>query len=506
MPAFKPDSSFFEKIVRGAVGCRAVAQDLNRRGHRMVELERGSTDTKLWKDVKRKRVRIPDLVCSRCGVRVESRAKQAAILSMSHSATENERSWNFGMVDADWVAFPVVTAADLPRWSNGRFNGHASYWHERSWARWQAHAWVNYFTVGAFAAVPFVQLQRKGVTEGSELTIGWPATFSNYDGTVTLVAEDAVSVCRAEDGRNMPRRKFKAPQRPVVAIGDRVTAQQVLASAVAPLTIAELECRQEMSSDHIRTLLASRQRTQRFTGVKLARVRQERQFCNSVRGLFDDAEEDIYVRLEALSYLAEVCGESAGERIQPFLNHTDPQTRLEAVITLGETPTDEVIQLLSDILHDVDTPYFLRSAAAWGLGHLGGNEPARTLIRAFSAVNPALRQEALDAIVMLGTAVAPLLVDGLRDADDAISSGCAEALRQQSGAVPVERIAQQTRVADPSRWAVWLLGMLPRETVAVHIAKPEVHYAVSLLWAFAESWIARRWEFSPGPEYPENTI
>lgn len=51
----------------------------------MRELERGSTDTKLWKDVKRKRVRIPDLVCTKCGLRVESRAKTAPDLSMSHS-------------------------------------------------------------------------------------------------------------------------------------------------------------------------------------------------------------------------------------------------------------------------------------------------------------------------------------------------------------------------------------------------------------------------------------
>ena len=73
--ALKPDSSFFRKIALGAVGSRRVAQDLDRLGHRIRELERGAMDTKLWKDVKRKRVRIPDLVCERCGLRVESRAK-----------------------------------------------------------------------------------------------------------------------------------------------------------------------------------------------------------------------------------------------------------------------------------------------------------------------------------------------------------------------------------------------------------------------------------------------
>jgi len=59
--SLKPDSSFFRKITIGAVGARAVAHDLAARGHSIAELERGSLDTKLWKDVKRKQVRIPDL-------------------------------------------------------------------------------------------------------------------------------------------------------------------------------------------------------------------------------------------------------------------------------------------------------------------------------------------------------------------------------------------------------------------------------------------------------------
>ena len=96
--ALKPDSSFFQKIALGAVGSRCVAQDLDRLGHRIAELERGAMDIKLWKDVKRKRVRIPDLVCERYGLRVESRAKTKTELSMSHSLADQERAWNFGMV------------------------------------------------------------------------------------------------------------------------------------------------------------------------------------------------------------------------------------------------------------------------------------------------------------------------------------------------------------------------------------------------------------------------
>ena len=92
----KPDSSFFRKIVLGAVGSRHVARDLERLGHRIVKLERGVMETKLWKHVKRKRVRIPGLVCELYGLRVESRAKTKTELSMSYSLSAHERAWDFG--------------------------------------------------------------------------------------------------------------------------------------------------------------------------------------------------------------------------------------------------------------------------------------------------------------------------------------------------------------------------------------------------------------------------
>lgn len=112
--SLKPDSSFFRKISVGAVGARSVISDLSGHGHRIAELERGSTDTKLWKDVKRKQVRIPDLVCSRCGVRIESRAKTKRNLTMSHSPTNEARAWDYGMVGSDVVAFPICDPVTRP--------------------------------------------------------------------------------------------------------------------------------------------------------------------------------------------------------------------------------------------------------------------------------------------------------------------------------------------------------------------------------------------------------
>jgi len=137
--AFKTNSSFFRMLAVGAVGARAVQQYLNSLGHDIIELERGSLGTRIWRDVKRKRVRIPDLCCIRCGVRIESRAKTSADLSMSHSPSDAERAWYYGMLDTDWVAFPILSA-DESVWSAGGLHEQRSLWRERTLTTWHVEA------------------------------------------------------------------------------------------------------------------------------------------------------------------------------------------------------------------------------------------------------------------------------------------------------------------------------------------------------------------------------
>jgi hypothetical protein len=303
--AFKPDASFFRKIAIGAVGTRAVCSDLALKGHELVELERGSLDTKLWKDVKRKRVRIPDLVCKRCGFRVESRAKTKAELSMSHSFTDAARSWDFGMVETDCVAFPVCEATDELFWSTGRLGPTSSYWRERNWVRWRIVGHINYFSVSAFRAVSHGTHTTKGVTEGSETSIAWPATFSTRTGTVEKVDGRRVLVRRAADGH---RYTWNIPsgQQILVSPAEVVEKNQIIASAIRTLTPPEITCRGLMPPGHIGSLLRSRERTQRFAGVKLARLNRELAHRGAIKELARDTEEDVYIRLEALAYLASV--------------------------------------------------------------------------------------------------------------------------------------------------------------------------------------------------------
>ena len=189
------------------------------------------------------------------------------------------------------------------------------------------------------------------------------------------------------------------------------------------------------------------------------------------------------------------------------LKSPDQQTQLEAVIAIGETATSEAVALLSEILDRTAQPYFLRSAAAWCLGQIGGEAAITKLVQLFRDVDVKIREEALDRIVAIGRDAFPALSDHIGDADANLAAGCAEALRQQQlSDAMLRQLAPKLRVeALSSIWPVWLFGNLPRQQVAPLIAElqttaPQLHYAVSLLWSFTESWIAQRWELNPSKD------
>ena len=113
---------------------------------------------------------------------------------------------------------------------------------------------------------------------------------------------------------------------------------------------------------------------------------------------------------------------------------------------------------------------------------------------------------ALEGIASVGGPAVPLLISGLRGSAPEIAAGCAESLRQQANLSDeaIAAILGDLRSGAATPWTTWLIGHLPRDRVATAIADlqrsaPHLHYAVSVLWSFVESWIARRWELSPLP-------
>jgi hypothetical protein len=503
--SFKPDSSFFRKIVIGAVGAQAVRQNLESHGHTMAELENGSTDTKIWKDVKRKRVRIPDLVCIQCGLRVESRAKTQRSISMSHSSTDAERAWDFGMVDTDLVAFPICESITETNWSSEKLQDKQSYWRSRQRVKWRVYDFINYIRVEDLRAVSHSGSSTKGVVEGSETSIEWDAILSTREGIVEYIRDGKIGVRRFSDDHLYPwQNKNDLPV--VVEEGDTVHDRQILASSVPPLTHAELECPGYLPINYISDLITSPERTQRFTGIKIARLRNDPQLYDLVQQAVSHPHEDLYVQLEGAIYLSRVCKESARELLGPYLTNPDEQVRLETIVALAEIATVEAVDMLTDILAANDKPYFLRSATAWALGKIGTDKAIKRLMQAFSDVDQSIREEALEAIDSLETHKLSYLLTGLTDTNLSIAAGSAEAIRRHAELPDsaIREIVEKVEADAQSIWAVWLLGQLPqgRECVRTAIAslqdsRPEAHYAITVLWSFVESWIARHWELHP---------
>ena len=491
----------------GAVGARAVQNYLNSLGHNIVELERGSLTTRIWRDVKRKRVRIPDLCCTRCGVRIESRAKTNPDLSMSHSPSDVERAWHYGMIDSDWVAFPILSAEEAV-WSSGGLDldRERSLWRERRFTTWHVEGRINLFTVASLKRVAPKQLKPKGVSEGSEVQVRWKARFAPSSGKVVAVEDGprlkAVNSVRLkyelDDEPNKSRYfQLAADERPFLAPGETFEPHQVIAGQIEPLKTDASHCKGGCNIDKIAQMLASRERTVRYTGCKLARLAKARRLVNKVRELAEDGEEDPYVRMEAKSYLCEVAGDSADDRFRAILlDDADEQMRLEAAVTLAETRTPASFDLLRTVLEDVTQPLFLRSACAWAVGCHGTREAAEVLVRAFADVAPEIREEALVALHHLGEVGFHPLLKGLEASSAAIAAGAAETLRRIQRA-PAEEIAEMVERVN-STWPTWTLAHLPKDSVAPYIAalqsrRPDIHYAISVIWNFLDSWIADDW-------------
>lgn len=503
--AFKTNSSFFRMLAVGAVGAQAVQQYLNSLNHQVVELERGSLATRIWRDVKRKRVRIPDLCCTKCGRRIESRAKTSADLAMSHSPKDAERAWDYGMLDSDWIAFPILSAEEEEAWSAGSLDSHRSLWRERTSTTWNLKGHINLFTVAAFRSVRPNQLKPKGVTEGSEVQVRWKARFAPGCGKVTRVSERRLYYVLDDDSSKERLFRLGEDEKVFVKKKRRFQLNEVIAGQVPPLKGNDAQCTGGCNTNKLREMLASRERTVRFTGCKLARLAKDKDtdLANQIRELANDAEEDAYVRMEAKSYLCEVAEASADDLFrETLLHHTDDQMRLEAAVALAETRTQSSFNLLRSVLEDSEQPLFLRAACAWGIGCHRTRDAAEVLVNAFADVAPEIREEALVALQDIGSEGFDPLIEALNADNPDVAAGAAETLRRIREA-PAERIVESAVRAD-STWPTWTLAHLSRDAVAPHIAAlqdrhPAVHYAVSVIWAFLESWIAKDWTPSSRP-------
>ena len=252
--AFKADESFLKYLSIGAVGVQRIMEDLRDKGFEPIELERYCASNKIW-TTKVKRLRLPDLLCAKTGMRVEARAKTDLKIRMSDAPSNPDRVWDAGLRNNDIVA--VIACSDT---------GEGLHPANR----------VNYLTVRAMReSVDQSKLgPPKSASEGAERDRTWPATVPTRDGTVLEVTPDRLRVQMHRDPERPARKQTYAlkGKTAYVGPGEEFEANTTFLAG-APSALADLSDYSSLRYEPLKDLDANSS-VDRYAAVKALRYRQ----------------------------------------------------------------------------------------------------------------------------------------------------------------------------------------------------------------------------------------
>ena len=481
---FKSDDSFLRKLAVGAAGTNVTIDRLKAMGFNPIELERGSTGFKIWKKIKIKRVRVPDVLCLNTGLRFESRGKTKPEISMSHSLNDPKRAWDAGMRDDDLVSIIVFeqnndSPIDLKQISPDHF---ISVKDMRK----------------AFAAGQVSITQPKGVEEGSEIRVMWTCAAANQQAVVSAVEPSRLSLSPSSGARKqtiqLSRSKGKITLLPQVNTGDAVAANQIVASVVPVNT--ELECPTSVSEAYFIDKLASVNLSERYAAAKALRYRGYTTAKPVLESRMADVEEDIYVQLEAAAALAAYDEPNGWEFIEHKLRSpvmTVPlETQLETVIVASEIPKSRSEQLLIEVLQDSQRDDELRAGAAWALGQFASATSATALVDTFNSSPLEIKVEAARALLRIAEPQIPHLIDLLKNGDPSKRDGLAWVLARTGKFDPSDMVVGAD--GNLRKWMSYVVGhgkdkFSQGDVEAICKADPEVYFAASVLWQIVASWV-----------------
>ena len=481
---FKSDDSFLRKLAVGAAGTNTTIERLRDMGFNPIELERGSTGFKIWKKIKIKRVRVPDILCLNTGLRFESRGKTKLEISMSHSLNDPKRAWDAGMRDDDNVSIVVFEQGD------------------DSPVDLKQVSPVHFVSVSdmrnAFVTNQVSITKPKGVEEGSEIRVVWVCATAKQRSKVFAVEPKRVSLTPIPEARRqtiqLSRSKGKITLLPQVEVGDIVEANQIVASVVPVST--NLHCPPSVEESYFIDKLASVNLSERYAAAKALRFRGYINAKPLLESRMNDADEDIYVQLEAAAALAVYDDTNAWEFMESKLHSpamTVPlETQLETVIVASEIPKERSESILIEVLQDSHRDDELRAGAAWALGQFASATSATALVNTFNSSTLEIKVEAARALLRIAEPQVPHLVDLLKNGDPANRDGISWALARAGNFNPSEIVA----CADDNlrRWISYIVGygkekFTQADVEAICNADPEIYFAASVLWQIVASWV-----------------
>lgn len=482
--SFKSDDSFLKKLAVGAAGTNATMDQLRKMGFNPIELERGSAGFKIWKKIKIKRVRVPDILCLNTGIRFESRGKTKLEISMSHSLNDPKRAWDAGMRDDDLVSIVAFeqdddSPIDLKQISPIHF--------------------VNVREMRkAFSAGQVSITQPKGVEEGSEIRVVWTCAAANQRSVVLAVEPGRISLASIPASRRqsiqLSRNKGKIILLPQVKAGETVEANQIVA-AVTPVTTT-LQCPTSVSEAYFIDRLVSVNLSERYAAAKALRYRGYTTAKSVLESRMTDVGEDIYVQLEAAAALAAYDNPNGWEFIENKLHNSAMivplEAQLETVIVASEIPKDRSEHLLIQILRDPQRNEELRSGAAWALGQFATKASATALVDTFNSSPLEIKVEAARALLRIAEPQIPHLIDLLKNSAPAKRDGLSWVLARIGKFNPSDMVIG----ADENlrRWMSYIVGygkdkFAQGDVETICKADPEVYFAASVLWQIVASWV-----------------
>jgi hypothetical protein len=483
---FKSDDSFLRKLVVGASGVNATIRRLKELGFNPIELERGSTGFKIWKKIKIKRIRVPDILCLDTGLRFESRGKTKLEISMSHSLNDPKRVWDFGMRDDDIVSIVAFEQDEIDPVSIKQVSP------------------IHFVAVkdmrDAFTKNCTRKTKPKGFEEGSEIRVIWPSAFAHYKSQIDEITQDKIKLEPMADSDKkqtiiLSRNKGEIILFPSVKKDEVVEENQIIASVV-PIKL-DLSCPEKVKEEYFIEKLGSVNLSERYAAAKALRYRGYSPIAKKIlENRLNDDEEDIYVKLEAAATLTLKNDEKAWNFFESRL-YSPPmtiplETQLETIIVSSELAVEKSENILIDILRDKTRDTELRSGAAWALGQFSTKKTAQALVDTFDLNDLDVKYEAARALLRIGDEQKDYLLSLINSITQDKRDGISWVLARIGNFDPNLLLPK----ADENlrRWISYILGYGKEMFNGSYIdnichSDPKIYFAASVLWQILNSWI-----------------